>query len=381
MRHALDERVRERCFTAFTTAARGATLMLVTCPSRASAGVRTVEALSRVSQLLAAMMLAACASSAPEDAEESDDFDEQLGGGSVAASWTSIGRGIAYQHVNAGPAILIAYGGYSARLSHSAAWATELVDAKLGAADVGHVYAVKGPADPRYAAREIANTALRAHLAQLADATAPIYVVAHSSGTFVAHELFAQVHAARNVALLSRISYANLDGGGSGLTTAIVAGLANIVFVYARDPTLESGLSQNSGLMRWLGVTYAAHGDAFEGTVPNTGCASGASACLHDVVITHRPHNRWSYDLANDYTDFADRPVTTEYFDLLIPMPYARSRAAAGPREPLSSTRHPHRGRRAPSSRRSSPRASAARSGCCGSAAARTRRTCAAPRA
>jgi len=241
--------------------------------------------------------------------------------GDLVAGWTRIGRGIAYQQVNAGPAILIAYGGYSARLGHSAAWATELVDAKLGAADVGHVYAVQGPADPTYAAREISNTALRAHLATLANATAPIYVVAHSSGTYVAHELLAQMHAAGSAALLSRISYANLDGGGAGLTTEIVAGLANIVFVYARDPTLESGLSQNSSGMRSLGATYAAYGQAFEITVPNTGCASGACWSLHDVVITHRPHDPRSFDIANDYTDFVDRPVTTEYLDLLIPKP------------------------------------------------------------
>jgi len=242
-------------------------------------------------------------------------------GGDPAPGWISVGRGVAYQQVNAGPAILIAYGGYSARLGHSAAWATELVNAKLGAADVGHVYAVQGPADPRYAAFEIANTALRAHLATVAGDRAPIYVVAHSSGSYVAHELLAQLHAAGNQPLLSRIRYANLDGGGSGLTPAIAAELARLVFVYARDPTLESGLSQNCGAMRSLGATYAAHAQVFEVTVPDTGCASGACWCLHDAVITHRPHNPHGYDLANDYTDFADRPVTTEYFDLLIPDP------------------------------------------------------------
>ena len=278
----------------------------------------------RLAPILAVMMLPACAPRTPEDTEASDDFDEGEDGddgGPLAAEWTSIGRGIAYQQANVGHAILIAYGGYSAQLGHSAAWATELVDAKLGAANVGHVYAVKGPDDPGYAAREIANTALRAHLATIADDTAPIYVVAHSSGTFVAHELFAQLQAAGNAALLSRISYANLDGGGAGLTTTIVAGLASIAFVYARDPTLGSGLSQNSGSAHWLGTTYAAYGDAFEVTIPDTGCESGAGWCLHDVVITHRPHDPWSYDLANDYTDFVNRPVTTEYLDPLIPGP------------------------------------------------------------
>jgi hypothetical protein len=192
------------------------------------------------------------------------------------------------------------------------------VNAKLGAAGVGHVYAVNGPADAAYAAREIANTALRAHLAKLTNPTAPIYVVAHSSGAFVAHELFSQIYAKKQIELLSRISYANLDGAGAGLTTAIVAGLSNITFVYARDPTLKSGLSQNNWLMRKLGVTYAAYGDAFEVTVPSCGCVSGAGWCLHDVVITHRPHNPRSYDIARDYTDFVNRPVTTEYLDHLI---------------------------------------------------------------
>lgn len=242
-------------------------------------------------------------------------------GGPVPAGWTRVGRGVVYRQLSAGPAILIAYGGYTAQLGHSAAWATALVDARLGAVGVGHVYAVKGPYDPRYAAFEIANTALRAHLATLPGHTAPIYVVAHSSGTYVAHELFAQLYKAKSTALLSRISYANLDGGGSGLTHEIVASLATTVFVYARDPTLASGLSQNSAGMRSLGETHAPRGTVFEVTVPNTGCASGAGWSLHDVLITHRPHNPQSFDIANDYTDFVDRPVTTEYLERLIARP------------------------------------------------------------
>ncbi len=232
-------------------------------------------------------------------------------------SWLDVGLGVAYEQVNTGNAVVIAYGGYTARLAYSAAWATELVDAKLGGAGVGHIYAVKGPDDASYAAKEIANTKLRAHL-QTLPGTGPIYVLAHSSGTFVAHELFAQLHATGNTAVLSRIAYANLDGGGSGLTDAIVAELGQIEFVYARDPTLASGLSRNTGSVRSLAADYAPGGVAFEVTVPGTGCNSGALWCLHDVVITHRPHNPATYDLARDYTDFAGRPVTTEYLDPLI---------------------------------------------------------------
>jgi hypothetical protein len=268
-------------------------------------------------------LLAACSSSVGPDGADDVDQPEGFVDGKADApldpSWMTVGTGVAYQQVNTGHAVLIAYGGYSAWLSYSSAWATELVDARLGAADVGHVYAVKGPADPGYDAREIANTKLRAHLRSLAEASGPIYIVAHSSGSYVAHELLEQMHAAGETALLARIAYADLDGGGSGLTEQIVGELGAIAFVYARDPTLGSGRSQNSSTAVALGNTYAGQGaKTVEVTVPSTGCGSGAGWCLHDVVITHRPHNPWSYDLARDYTDFANRPVTTEYLEALI---------------------------------------------------------------
>jgi len=266
---------------------------------------------------LTALTLMACAD---DEAEPIDDLDELDGlgkGDGPLGAWTGIGVGVAYQQVTTGGAVLIAYGGYSARLSHTAAWATELVDASLGAVDVGHVYAVKGPADAAYAGREIANTKLRAHLRTISTDT-PIYIVAHSSGAFVAHELLAQAAAAGGPTLLSRIRYANLDGGGSGLTTNLVAALGAITFVSARDPA--AGRSQNASTMKALGTTYAAYGAALEVVVPGTGCRPGAGWCLHDVVITQRPHDPSSYDLARDYTDFVGRPVTTAYLDALIPV-------------------------------------------------------------
>ena len=84
-------------------------------------------------------------------------------------------------------------------------------------------------------------------------------------------------------------------------------------FVYARDPDLSSGLSKNSGTMMSLAMTYAPKARLTEVSVTGTGCNSGAGWCLHDVVITHRPHNPATYELATDYTDFVNRPVTTEY--------------------------------------------------------------------
>lgn len=226
--------------------------------------------------------------------------------------WTGIGYGVEYQQVNTGTAIVIAYGGYTAHLSYSAGWASELVDAKLGGEGVGHIYAVQGPRDASYAAKEIGNSKLRAHLATIDDGVSPIYIVAHSSGTFVAHELLEQLFAHDQTSVLSRISYWNLDGGGSGLTDDIVAGLHRITFTYAHDPALSSGYSENNATARALAEEYGT--TPFAVTVSHTGCANGAGWCLHDVLITHRPHNSTSYDLADDYTDYANRPITVEYF-------------------------------------------------------------------
>jgi len=232
-------------------------------------------------------------------------------------TWSDVGLGVEYQRTNIGTGVLVAYGGYTARMSYSAAWALELVDQQLGGVGVGHVYAVKGPADPGYDAREIANTKLRAHLKTIDDGVSPIYVVAHSSGAFVAHELFGQMAAhADELPTLARIRYADLDGGGSGLTDAIVDTMAAVTFVYAEDPV--AGESQNASSARFLGETYAPKATTFRVTVDGTGCNVAAGWCLHDVVVTHRPHNPQSFDLARDYTDFEGRPVTTEYFAPLL---------------------------------------------------------------
>lgn len=253
------------------------------------------------------------------DLDDADQLDELGSSGKAdGLAWASIGNGVVYQRINAGDGIVIAYGGYTARLVHSTSWATELVDEKLGAAGVGHIYAVKGPAQASYAAREIGNSKLRAHLSTIGS-DAPIYVVAHSSGSFVAHELLQQLHHTSNTATLSRIVYANLDGGGSGLSRSIADELGELAFVYAKDPTLSRGLSQNSSTAIGLGKAYAPHATTFEVNVANTGCVSGAGWCLHDVVITHRPHDSTMFDVARDYSDFEGRPVTTEYLDPWLP--------------------------------------------------------------
>ena len=259
------------------------------------------------------ILFTACTSNVPGDSDPAVDV-----GNEVDPGWTSVGFGVEYQQVNAGGAYLIAYGGYSAKISYSSAWASELVDAILGANDVGRIYAVQGPEDPGYDAKEIGNSKLRAHLKTIDDGVSPIYVVAHSSGTYVAHELLDQLYNAGQTDVLARISYANLDGGGTGLDDDIIASLGAVTFAYAHDPTLASGYSENHSSAIDLGDDYAPKATTYEVTVPNTGCDSGYGWCMHDVLVTHRPHDPTFYDLADDYTDFKNRPVTTEYLDQFL---------------------------------------------------------------
>ncbi|MGE5182689.1 MAG: hypothetical protein ACM31C_11530 [Acidobacteriota bacterium] len=262
--------------------------------------------------LLLVVLVAACAADPPAN-ESADPTGGDGKADGPGDGWTGIGLGVEYQRVNTGNAILIAYGGYTAHLSYSAAWASELVDAKLGGQDVGQIYAVKGPADASYDGKEIANSALRAHLATIDDGTSPIYVIAHSSGAYVANELLGQLQRAGATDVLARIDYSCLEGGGAGLDQDIVDSLHAIQFVYARDTSLAHGYSENAGAEQALAMEYAPHATSYEVVVPDTGCDDGAGWCLHDVVVTHKPHHSWSYDLADDYTDFVDRPVTVDY--------------------------------------------------------------------
>ncbi len=264
------------------------------------------------------ILFAAC--TADVSPRDDDPIGDSLSEGrdvSMGSGWTSVGYGVAYQRVNTGNAILIAYGGYSAQLSYSAGWATELVNAKLGAEGVGQIYAVQGPEDPGYDAKEIGNSKLRAHLKTIDDGVSPIYVVGHSSGSYVAHELLGQMERHDNTSILNRIGYADLDGGGTGLDDQIVGDLRAMTFAYAYDPS--AGHSENYTAEESLGEDYAPKAQTFEVTVKNTGCAAGYGWCMHDVLITHRPHNPYHYDLADDYTDFVNRPPTIEYLDTLIP--------------------------------------------------------------
>jgi hypothetical protein len=271
----------------------------------------------RRSLAVATIFLSACASSVVGcGAGEPQEDDEVADGTSALGSeWTPVGNGVAYRRAGSGSGVFIAYGGYSARHEYACAWANALQEARLQELGVGHVYCVKGPRDAGYGAREIGNSKLAMHLEQSAHGTsAPfILIAAHSSGHYVAAELLNQVAADT----LDRIVYADLDGGYSGLTTALVRSMKHVAFVWAEDSTLAAGRSSNAAVMKDAAARFGAQ--EVRVREDGSGCLSGAKWCLHDVVITTRPHDPARYDLARDYVEFTDRAVQTQWVDAIAP--------------------------------------------------------------
>ncbi len=242
--------------------------------------------------------LAACSGSVADASPEATDQASTTN----RAGWSDVSRGIAGRTFGTGRAALVVYGGYGAHPEHAQSWADALVAARGTDLDLGAVYASQGPRDALYRAREIGNTALAAHLA--ADPPDAIYVVAHSSGAFVAHELLGVLTAD----LRAKTHYFDLDGGQDGLTLAIAGKLASLTFVYASEPGV--GLSRNGAFLRAIAPQY--HG-AKTFVVDATGSGCATSNCLHDTMITNRPHDPQTFDVADDYVDFAGRVVTSGY--------------------------------------------------------------------
>jgi hypothetical protein len=270
----------------------------------------------------ALLVLVGCAADVSPEGEE-----ETLSEDALVAGYAVIGHGVAYKKVQGGgDAVFIAYGGWSVKLDWSCKWSDALLAAKLAQLGVGHIYAVKGPDQPSYAAREIGNTKLGAHLLAGPATNAPfVLVAAHSSGAYVAHELLDQLadRGASTEPLRSKMVYANLDGGGSGFTNAIASSLRHTAFVWAEDPA--KGKSANAGTMVALGNAFGSPAIRVDGS--QSGCNRSAKWCLHDLVITTRPHNPATFDLQKDYTSFVGRPVQTQWIDALEPFLERRHRS------------------------------------------------------
>lgn len=232
-----------------------------------------------------------------------------------SAAWQAVGAGVSCRDTGRthAYATFIAYGGWGVRESWARAWVDEVYRTALKHRGVRYLCAVRGPSSVDYAGREIGNTALANSL--LSRPRGLVIVAAHSSGSFVAHELLAELKGmgAPGVALLGRTVYYDLDGGESGLTADIVGHLRRAYFVYADDSTTGTR-SANAATMIALGAQYAEQGGVLAVNAARSGCRAGAKWCLHDALVTERPHNPDTFDLEKDYQGFLpDRPAAVAY--------------------------------------------------------------------
>ncbi len=234
--------------------------------------------------------------------------------GSPATAWAAFATGITARSTGLGsgpaPRVGIVYGGFGAALSHTQAWTDALFSAALAADSVAWLVAVKGPDDARYLTRnDISNSQLAAELTgrRSGKTYGTVVVIAHSSGAYVAEELFSQL--APTNGALGKVRYYDLDGDARDLA-AVRASLERVRFVYAKDGAL---LSRNAAAMQSAAAAagippFVVDASSFGGS----GCLT--ANCLHDAVILRKPYDPSTFDIARDYTMFsADRPVVTSY--------------------------------------------------------------------
>ena len=240
--------------------------------------------------------------------------------------WQQVSHGISYTQPenNSNRDILICFAGWSVKQAWAENWAMKLWEAKLKDKGIGNLYAVKGPRDVFFESSEMATDSLGLHLQNLVIAnkemgSVNIFVVAHSSGSFVAHRFFSVLHA--NPVwqdLLGKITYYNLDGAissatpGTTLTKALSDQLKEIFAVYAYEET-EKITSPNKNDMQKMVLLYPEKVTAIELKSSNSGCKD--PWCVHDLLINAMPHDPNGFDLEKDYNEINElHPVNVHYF-------------------------------------------------------------------
>jgi hypothetical protein len=230
-----------------------------------------------------------------------------------------VGHGVAFRDTKnpGGENVFIGYAGYRVTLDSAEAWVDALHQAALAARGVRYLWAVQGPNDRTYSSSEIGNSRIAATLLTLVGPrTRFVLVAGHSSGSFVAHELLGRLADGMDPqgVTAGRVVYFNLDGGGSGLTPSVVGRLRHAYFVAAHDGKTGTD-SPRLATMRSLGATYASAGGYWENDAGDSGCHEGAQWCVHDALVTTRPHAPSHASAQLDYSDFAQRDACHAWID------------------------------------------------------------------
>jgi hypothetical protein len=230
----------------------------------------------------------------------------------------TIGAGVAMKDTKnpLGNNVFLAYAGYEVSLASAEAWAAALYDASLAARGVRWLYAIKGPADPGYDAQEIGNSHIASALVsgEVTSTTKFILVAGHSSGTFVADELFEQLATGADPANVTadKVVFFNLEGGEKDVSTTAIGRLHRAYYVGAHD---GATLSPNHADMVSLGNEHAAKGGFLDYDAGSSGCNAGAKWCVHVSLVITKPHDPSTGDPLTDYSDFTGRPVNHAWLD------------------------------------------------------------------
>jgi hypothetical protein len=178
------------------------------------------------------------------------------------------------------------------------------------------LWAVQGPNDRTYSNFEIGNSKIVTTMLPLvAQRTRFVLVAGHSSGSFVAHELLGRLAGGMDPkgVTAGRVVYFDLDGGASGLTPRSVGRLRHGYFVAAHDGTTGTD-SPRLATMRALGATYASAGGYWQNDAVDSKCG-GAQWCVHNALITTRPHAPTNANAQLDYSDFTGRDACHSWID------------------------------------------------------------------
>ncbi|MBK7866503.1 MAG: hypothetical protein IPJ75_05665 [Ignavibacteriales bacterium] len=241
-----------------------------------------------------------------------------------------------------GKNVLITMGGMGAKLKWVEKWTEELYKSKLMEFNIGLIIVVKGPVEEFYDSREIdiKEMTKRFVAAYQEYDLNETFLIVHSSGVFPAHQMFDYLYLGgddpitkkmnmRKLEILdpegitkNKINYIMLDGElgipkGYSLVEGMVKNLKQIYSFYAVDAQTgtESGMAHEAKKVK---TEFDDKTKLYKYIAKNSGCNPGAKWCVHETLITTRPHNPAKYDLEKDYQIFdSTRKVVTGYMGVV----------------------------------------------------------------
>ena len=235
--------------------------------------------------------------STPPDAHATPDVARDARSGRCAP-WEALGRAVSARRCDRdGPHAAVLLAGWAIRSPAARAWAEALDDARLRALGVSTIYAVDGPAQVDFRAREIDVDGLLRALDASTRAGGRALVVAHSSGAHVAATMFHRAFA-RGAApgLRGRVVYVDLDGDAGirgdperDLHAASVAGLRRVLFVATSVPGRRlDGFSRAAMVAGARSFPERSALWTYDATA--SGCR--VDACAHLALVDTRPTAR-----------------------------------------------------------------------------------------